>query len=157
MRQVNVLLCAVLAISVAHVARAAENGAIAFYCDLTSGETLNSTSAAMGRADLSLDRETLKLSWKLTFSGLTAPPTKIGIHAPAVRGGNAALAFDIGKSGMKSPVTGSWTLTDGEVEFLFQRLMYIDIATPTYKEGEIRCQIEKVPVRTPRTDLKPTN
>ena len=47
------------------------------------------TSAGKGTADLDYDAKTKKLSWKLTYSGLSGPATAAHFHGPAAAGANA--------------------------------------------------------------------
>lgn len=117
---------------------------IPFRCDLNADDVaVGSDSTASGHVSLFLDRDTQTISWKLNYTGLSAEPTDISIRGPAGRGGVARVLKDLGGAGLKSPLTGSWMLEDGELEILLQRQMYIQIATVNYMEGEIRCQIEK--------------
>src|ERR1700733_11830490 len=69
------------------------------------------TSAGTGSADIDYDAATKKLSWKLTYSGLTGPATAAHFHGPAAAGANAGVKVPIANPGT-SPVEGSATLTD---------------------------------------------
>lgn len=134
----------VLAFILVKKGHATEIGSVPFYCNLNAEDVaLVSESTARGYAALKIDRATQKLSWKLTYEGLSSPPIDISIHGPAGRGGIAKVLKSMTAEGMKSPVVGSWTLDDGQLELLLQRQMYIEIATDNYKNGEIRCQIER--------------
>jgi hypothetical protein len=44
------------------------------------------TSAAKGTADIDYDAATKKLTWKVTYSGLSGPATAAHFHGPAVAG-----------------------------------------------------------------------
>ena len=58
-------------------------------------ETPPNTSAGMGTADIDYDAATKKLSWKLTYSGLTGPATAAHFHGPAEPGKTAGVAVAI--------------------------------------------------------------
>src|SRR3979490_3647600 len=68
------------------------------------------TSAATGTADIDYDAASKKLSWKLTYSGLSGPVTAAHFHGPAAAGANAGVAVAI-PNATSSPVDGSATLT----------------------------------------------
>ena len=53
------------------------------------------TSAATGTADIDYDAASKKLSWKLTYSGLSGPATAAHFHGPAAAGANAGVAVPI--------------------------------------------------------------
>ena len=53
------------------------------------------TSAATGTADLDYDPASKKLSWKLSYSGLSGPATAAHFHGPAEAGKNAGVAVAI--------------------------------------------------------------
>ena len=67
-------------------------------------------SAGTGTADIDYDAATKKLSWKLTYSGLTGPATAAHFHGPAEPGKNAGVAVAI-PNATTSPAEGSATLT----------------------------------------------
>src|SRR4030088_248120 len=53
------------------------------------------TSAGKGTADLNYDAASKKLSWKVTYSGLSGPATAAHFHGPAESGKNAGVAVPI--------------------------------------------------------------
>src|SRR5437879_13228337 len=53
------------------------------------------TSAGKGTADIDYDAASKKLSWKLTYSGLSGPATAAHFHGPAEAGKNAGVAVAI--------------------------------------------------------------
>ena len=67
------------------------------------------TSAATGTADLDYDPASKKLSWKVTYTGLSGPATAAHFHGPAEAGKNASVAVAIPNAGT-SPVEGSATI-----------------------------------------------
>lgn len=99
-------------------------------------------SAATGTADIDYDPATKKLSWKVTYSGLTGPATAAHFHGPAEAGKNAGVAVAIPNAG-KSPVEGSATLTDAQAADLAAGKYYVNVHTQANPGGEIRGQVTK--------------
>ena len=104
--------------------------------------TLDGKGAGKGTADLDYDAASKKLSWKLTYSGLTGPATAAHFHGPAAAGANAGVAVPIPNPG-SSPVEGSATLTDAQAADLMAGKYYINIHTAANPGGEIRGQVTK--------------
>jgi CHRD domain len=100
------------------------------------------TTAGKGTADVDYDPATKKLSWKVTYSGLTGPATAAHFHGPAEPGKNANPAVAIPNVG-SSPVEGSATLTDAQAADLASGKYYVNIHTPANPAGEIRGQVTK--------------
>ncbi len=100
------------------------------------------TSAGKGTADLDYDAATKKLTWKVTYSGLSGPATAAHFHGPADSGKNAGVAVAIPNAG-SSPVDGSATLTDAQAADLLAGKYYINIHTAANPGGEIRGQVTK--------------
>ena len=100
------------------------------------------TSAGKGTADIDYDAATKKLSWKVTYSGLSGPATAGHFHGPAEAGKNAGVAVPI--TGIAtSPVEGSATLTDAQAADLVAGKYYVNIHTAANPGGEIRGQVMK--------------
>jgi CHRD domain-containing protein len=100
------------------------------------------TSAASGSADIDYDPASKKLSWKLSYSGLSGPATAAHFHGPAEAGKNAGVAVAI-PNATASPVEGSATLTDAQAADLVAGKYYINIHTAANPGGEIRGQVTK--------------
>ena len=100
------------------------------------------TSAGTGTADLDYDAATKKLTWKVTYSGLSGPATAAHFHGPAEAGKNAGVAVAIPNAD-KSPVEGSATLTDAQAADLLAGRYYVNIHTQANPGGEIRGQVTK--------------
>ena len=64
------------------------------------------TSAGTGTADIDYDAATKKLTWKLTYSGLSGPATAAHFHGPAEVGKNAGVAVAIPNAGSSPGITG---------------------------------------------------
>ena len=99
------------------------------------------TSTATGQATLDYDTVTKKLTWNVTYSGLTGPATAGHIHGPAAAGANAGVVVPFASAA--SPITGTATLTDAQAIELLAGRMYVNIHTDAHKGGEIRGQIGK--------------
>jgi CHRD domain len=100
------------------------------------------TSAATGTADVDFDAATKKLTWKVTYSGLSGPATAAHFHGPAEAGKNAGVALAIPNAGT-SPAEGSATLTDAQAADLMAGKYYVNIHTAANPGGEIRGQLTK--------------
>ncbi len=99
-------------------------------------------SAGTGTADIDYDAATKKLSWKLTYSGLTGPATAAHFHGPAGPADKAGVAVAI-PNATSSPVEGSATLTDAQAADLTAGKYYVNIHTAANPGGEIRGQVTK--------------
>ena len=99
-------------------------------------------SAGTGTADIDYDAATKKLSWKLTYSGLSGPATAAHFHGPAEAGKNAGVAVAI-PNATSSPVEGSATLTDAQAADLTAGKYYVNVHTAANPGGEIRGQVAK--------------
>ncbi|MBR0793405.1 CHRD domain-containing protein [Bradyrhizobium manausense] len=100
------------------------------------------TSSGTGKADLDYDAATKKLSWKVTYSGLTGAATAAHFHGPAEAGKNAGVMVPI-PGIASSPVEGSATLTDAQASDLLAGKLYVNIHTAANPGGEIRGQVTK--------------
>jgi len=128
-------------------ARGAETpGPVLFYTDLSADEESATTeSSGTGRADFSLDRQTLTLSWRVSFSHLTSPLTSDAVHGPPRPGTNAGVQIDLAGKSRVSPLAGSSVLTDAQLEYLLAGRMYVNLHTTRYPDGELRGQIQRAP------------
>jgi hypothetical protein len=100
------------------------------------------TSAGAGTADVDYDAATKKLTWTLTYSGLSGPATAAHFHGPAEAGKNAGVKVPIANA-TSSPAEGSATLTDEQVADLLAGKYYINVHTAANPGGEIRGQVSK--------------
>jgi hypothetical protein len=107
-----------------------------------ASEVPANTSAGKGAADIDYDAATKKLSWKLTYSGLTGPATAAHFHGPAEAGKNAGVVVAIPGAAL-SPAEGSATLTDAQAADLMAGKYYVNIHTAANPGGEIRGQVTK--------------
>src|ERR1700684_1520970 len=99
-------------------------------------------STGTGTADVDYDAATKKLTWKLTYSGLSGPATAAHFHGPPEAGKNAGVAVAIPNAGT-SPAEGSATLTDAQAADLTAGKYYVNVHTAANPGGEIRGQVTK--------------
>ena len=99
-------------------------------------------STGTGTADIDYDAATRKLSWKLSYSGLSGPATAAHFHGPAEPGKNAGVAVAI-PNATSSPAEGSATLTEAQAADLMAGKYYVNVHTAANPGGEIRGQVTK--------------
>lgn len=115
---------------------------VSYKADLTAAQEVPpNASAGKGTADATFDTASKKLTWKVTFSGLSGPATAAHFHGPAEPGKNAGVAVPI--PGTASPMEGSATLTDAQAADLATGKVYVNVHTAANKGGEIRGQVTK--------------
>ena len=107
-----------------------------------ASEVPANTSTGKGTADIDYDAASKKLTWKLTYSGLTGPATAAHFHGPAEAGKNAGVAVAI-PGATASPAEGSATLTDAQAADLMAGKYYVNVHTAANPGGEIRGQVTK--------------
>jgi hypothetical protein len=105
-------------------------------------------STATGTAQLTLDTNTNKVTYHITFSGLTGG-TESGahIHGFADASGFAGVKHFLEPTGvLGSPKAGTWNYAEADEASILAGLTYVNIHTsPTYTGGEIRGQINWLP------------
>lgn len=103
-----------------------------------------------GTGVMTYDNVTNLLSWNITFSDLLAGTTVAHFHGPAAPGMGASpiVTIPLGASlGMTSgTLLGSATITDTNEAQLLSDLWYINIHTSLHPGGEIRGQVQVVPI-----------
>jgi len=107
-----------------------------------ASEVPPNTSAGKGTADIDYDAASKKLTWKLTYSGLSGPATAAHFHGPAEAGKDAGVAVAI-PNATSSPTEGSATLTDAQAADLLAGKYYVNVHTAANPKGEIRGQVTK--------------
>ena len=120
---------------------AASAAMIDFRATMTGkSEVPPTTSTGNGDVLATLDTSTKKLSYTMTYMGLTGPATAAHFHGPADAGANAGVAVPIGTN-PASPSSGSVTLTDDQMKDLEAGKWYANVHTEANKGGEIRGQM----------------
>ena len=104
-----------------------------------SNEVPPNASTAVGMARIDLSGMTLK--WTVTYSGTTGPVTAGHFHGPAPAGANAGVVLPFTGS-MASPIEGSATLTQAQVDQLKAGLWYVNLHTAAHPGGELRGQVK---------------
>lgn len=100
-------------------------------------------SRGTGSANVAYDPSSRRLSWTVTYAGLSGPAGAAHFHGPAAPGANAGVVVPIGAAGMASPVSGQATLTDAQAADLLAGRWYINIHTAANPGGEIRGQVTR--------------
>ena len=107
-----------------------------------ASEVPPTTTVGKGIADIDYDPASKKLSWKVTYSGLSGPATAAHFHGPAEAGKNAGVKVPI-PNATSSPAEGSATLTDEQAADLVAGKYYVNVHTAANPGGEIRGQVTK--------------
>lgn len=95
-----------------------------------------------GSVDAAYDTASKKLTWTITYSGLTGAATAAHFHGPAEAGKNAPPVVPL-KGDLKSPIKGEATLTDAQAKEFADGKIYFNLHTAAHKDGEIRGQMMK--------------
>jgi hypothetical protein len=125
-------------LAVVLIGGAARADQIKFKADLAPAPGVS--SSGKGAATATLDTATKTLTWTVDYSGLTGPATAAHIHGPAEPGANAGIVVPF-TGNLASPIKGSATLTDPQIQQLEAGKWYVNIHTETHKAGEIRGQL----------------
>ncbi len=105
-----------------------------------ASEVPPTTSAGTGTATATLNTATRRLTWDVTYSGLSGPAKAAHIHGPAAPGANAPVVIPF-TGNLASPIKGSKTLTAAQIKNLEAGKYYINIHTAKSPAGEIRGQL----------------
>lgn len=117
---------------------------IEFRAELWDGPQRAPTdSDGKGEAKFTLERDTLRLTWTVTFNGLTSAPTALHAHGPVPAEGVAPVMFSLAPDGFNQPIKGERIISLGEAAFLVQNAVYVNLHTVRYPEGEIRGTLRK--------------
>jgi hypothetical protein len=98
-------------------------------------------SGGTGTATVMLDTATKKITYDVTYTGLTGPATMAHIHGPAPVGQNAGVITPLMPPA--SPIKGTATLTDAQIADMEAGKYYVNVHTEANKGGEIRGQLMK--------------
>jgi len=100
-------------------------------------------TSGTGTATILFNPDTRVLSWSVTFSGLSGPPTMAHFHGPAPAGKNANVKVWISKKGepVTSPMTGETKLNEDDAKQFMAGDWYVNVHTNDHPGGEIRGQV----------------
>ena len=128
---------------------------IVYAATLTADDQSTPTeSPGKGYAELRLERATLRLTWKVTYQGLTSRITAAGLYGPENVGATAGQVVNLGVQGLGSPIQGSQVLDDGVLQYLVTGRVYVNLHTTRYPDGELRGQLRR---QRPQATPKPSN
>jgi len=110
-----------------------------------SSEVPPNKTTGTGSATVTLDSASNKITWNVTFSGLTGAAGAAHIHGPAPAGKNAGVMIWLSTKGKPatSPLSGSATLTAAQAANLMKGQCYVNVHTAANPGGEIRGQLMK--------------
>lgn len=104
-----------------------------------SSEVPPNTTGGTGQVTAALDGQTKMLTYTVSYSGLTGPPTAAHFHGPAPAGQNAPPVVPV--TDLANPMKGTATLSDAQVADLRSGRWYFNIHTAAHPGGEIRGQV----------------
>jgi hypothetical protein len=107
-----------------------------------AAEVPATTSMGTGTVESTYDTVTKKLTWTVTYSGLSGPATAAHFHSPAATTANAPPTVPL-SGALASPIKGEATLTDAQAADLAAGRMYFNLHTAANPSGEIRGQMAK--------------
>ncbi|MBL0389634.1 CHRD domain-containing protein [Ramlibacter monticola] len=107
-----------------------------------SQEVPPNTSTGSGQAEVTVNRDTSTMNYRVSYTGLSGPATAGHIHGPAAPGANAGVAVPF-PNVATSPVTGEVKLTPEQLNQLSSGQWYVNIHTARNPGGEIRGQLRK--------------
>jgi len=100
-------------------------------------------SKGTGAVTASYDTASKKLTYSISYEGLTGPATAAHFHGPAAAGANAPPVVPIAPTALASPIKGEATLTDAQAADLEAGKWYFNVHTAAHGPGEIRGQVIK--------------
>lgn len=100
-------------------------------------------STGRGQAEVQLNHNTMKLTWKVTYGGLAATPTMGHIHGPAAVTANAGVLVPFQRDIVAQPLQGEAVVTPAQAADLAAGLWYVNIHSTQYPAGEIRGQLRR--------------
>jgi len=105
---------------------------------------LGTGSVGMGSASMTLDDATNQFIWNIEWSGLVGNVSVAHFHGPASPDQNAGVqvSIDIGTN----PARGDQILSGTQASNLLDGLWYINIHSDVSPGGEIRGQVNVVPI-----------
>ena len=134
-------LIAIAMIALPLVASRAVAETTAFTADLNGASQAPPTdSKAKGKGEFLYDETSKKLTWTITYWGLSDKAKAAHLHGPASEGANADKMITV--SPLQSPIKGAAILTEEQVKALTAGDIYFDVHSAKYPDGEIRGQLK---------------
>jgi len=96
-------------------------------------------SAGAGTMTAKLYPSTRALTYTVEYAGLSGPASAAHFHGPAAPGANAGVAAPFANPA--SPINGTVTLTDAQVDDVMAGKWYANVHTAANPNGEIRGQL----------------
>ncbi len=117
---------------------------LSYTADLKSAsDSPPNTSKATGKVMAWFDTVSNKLSWAVTYTGLSGPATAAHFHGPTAMGAHAAPVAPVPPAGLATPMNGEAMPTDAQAEELADGKWSFNIHTAAHAGGEIRGQMMK--------------
>lgn len=138
-------LCALAAFALlaAHpgALRAADSSMVSLSASLDgASEVPPKQVAGTAKAVITLDKANKRLTWEVTYEGLTGAPKAAHFHGPAMPGANAGVQVPLTVG--PSPLQGSALISDDQIADLLAGKWYVNIHTAANPGGEIRGQVK---------------
>ena len=116
---------------------------LAYKADLNgASEVPPNDSKGTGMLVAKYDTATKKLTWTVTYKGLTGPATAAHFHGPAAPGVNVGPQITL-EGSLASPIKGEAMLSDTQAADLAKGSWYLNVHTAAHPPGEIRGQLLK--------------
>ena len=106
--------------------------------------TCSAGGTGTGLALLAYDDVSNLLSWNITWSGLSGTASNLFMQGPALPNQNGGVRVAVGI--VSNPAIGSAILSEALEAELLSGLWYVNLYTSNFGGGEIRGQINAVPV-----------
>lgn len=142
-RAIRTGLCAAALLSAGagrQAARASTDETVSGTFAAEHGATTSPTGGIQGR----IDPATGVMTFTLSFSGLSGPPTAAHFHGPAAPGKDAGVLEPI-RLGNQDPLRGTVTFKPSGLVALQRGLVYVNLHTARYPSGEARAQLHLQP------------
>jgi hypothetical protein len=134
-------ICATAAVALAFAVSPAQAKTWKFEAKLDgASESPATTSKGTGKAELKYDDASKKLTYTITYKGLSGDAVAAHFHGPADAGANAGVELPITVG--PSPIKGEATLDDAKAADLSAGKWYVNIHTKDNPMGELRGQVE---------------
>jgi CHRD domain len=134
-------LITIAMIALALVAPPAVADTTIFTADLNGTSQVAPTdSKAKGKGNFLYDDTSKKLTWTITYWGLSDKAKAAHFHGPASEGANADKMITV--SPLQRPIKGAAIPTEEQVKALTGGDMYFDVHSAKYPDGEIRGQLK---------------